>query len=133
MSRHMPRLVSGLTLGLAALLLAPPVFAGQVYQWKDASGVTHFSDAPPPDQQQYQNRKLKDEPGRSGQAAATPAETPNCVTARKNLESLKSDKPVGPDANGDGKPDQEMSAEDRANQVAQTEQTLKTYCTGTTP
>ena len=133
MSRHMPRLVSGLTLGLAGLLLAPPVFAGQVYQWKDASGVTHFSDAPPPDQQQYQNRKLKDEPGRSGQAAAKPAENPNCLTARKNLESLKSDKPVGLDANGDGKPDQEMSAEDRGKQVALTEQTIKSSCTEPKP
>lgn len=129
MSRRMPRLVSGLIFGFAALLLALPVFAGKVYQWKDANGVTHFSDAPPPDQQRYQNRKLKDGPGPSEQVAATPAEDPNCVTARKNLETLKSDKPVGLDANGDGKPDQEMSAEDRAKQVALAEQTIKTSCT----
>jgi hypothetical protein len=133
MSRRMPRLVPGLILGLAALLLALPVFAGQVYQWKDASGVTHFSDAPPPDKQNYQNRNLKDEPGQSEPTATKPPEDSNCVTARKNLENLKSDKPVGLDANGDGQPDREMSAEDRASQVAQTEQTLKSYCSGTTP
>lgn len=132
MSRRLPRLVSGLIFGFATLL-ALPAFAGQVYQWKDANGVTHFSDAPPPDQQRFQNRKLKDEPGQSEQVATKPAEDPNCNTSRKNLENLRSDKPVGLDANGDGELDQEMSAEDRANQVALTEQTLKTYCTGTTP
>lgn len=113
--------------GIAALLLALPVVAGKVYQWKDAKGVTHYSDAPPPGQQGIQNRQLKDGPA-PPEAAAKPAEDPNCVTARKNLTQLKSDKPVGLDADGDGKLDKEMTADDRARQVQQTEQMLKTYC-----
>ena len=32
------------------IVLALPALAGEVYQWKDAKGVTHYSDAPPPNQ-----------------------------------------------------------------------------------
>lgn len=123
----MPSRTIRLSTGLAVLLLALPAFAGKVYQWKDASGVTHYSDAPPPGQQGVQNRQLKDGPA-PAEADAQPAEDPNCVIARRNLTQLKSDKPVGLDANGDGKPDQQMSAEDRAKQVQQTEQMLKGFC-----
>ena len=123
----MPSRTTRLLLGLALVFLASPGFAAKVYQWKDAKGVTHYSDAPPPGQQGIQNRQLKDGPA-APEAAAKPAEDPNCVIARKNLTQLKSDQPVGLDANGDGKPDQQMSAEDRAKQVQQTEQMLKTFC-----
>ena len=130
----MPSRTTRLFLGLALLSLTLPVLAAKVYQWKDAKGVTHYSDAPPPGQQGVQNRQLDDGPA-APEAAAKPAEDPNCVTARKNLVHLKGDQSVGLDANGDGKPDQAMSAEDRANQVQQTEQMLKTFCNkpATTP
>ncbi|HEV8692891.1 MAG TPA: DUF4124 domain-containing protein, partial [Lysobacter sp.] len=62
MTSRTTRSVFGLVFGLTALLLTLPVLAGKVYQWKDASGVTHFSDSPPPDQQGYKNRQLKDGP-----------------------------------------------------------------------
>jgi glutaredoxin len=39
--------IKQLTMTLAALLCAAGASA-QVYKWKDAKGVTHFSDAPPP-------------------------------------------------------------------------------------
>jgi Domain of unknown function (DUF4124) len=129
MSSRTTSLVFGLVLGLTALLLATPAAAGKVYQWKDAKGVTHFSDSPPPDQQSYKNRQLKDSSAPPEQIA----ENPNCVTARKNLEQLKSDKPVGLDANGDGKPDKEMTAEERGHQVQLAELTLKAYCTKSEP
>lgn len=32
----------------AALALAAPVFAQDIYKWLDAQGVVHYSDAPPP-------------------------------------------------------------------------------------
>ena len=128
MTSRTTRSVFGLVFGLAALLLTLPVFAGKVYQWKDANGVTHFSDSPPPDQQGYQNRQLKDGP-LPPEAAAKPAEDAGCATARKNLEQLKSDNPVGPDANGDGKPDTELTTQERAQHVQLAEQTLETYCT----
>jgi hypothetical protein len=128
MSRRRSALVSGLAAGLTALLLALPVFAGKVYEWKDAKGVTHFSDSPPPDQKGYKNRQLQDGPPAPEKVAATPAENPACATARANLDQLKSDKPVGLDANGDGEPDREMTAEERAQHAQLAEQTLKTYC-----
>lgn len=118
-----------LLVGLAVLLLAPPVLASKVYQWKDANGVTHYSDFPPAGQRGVQNRQLKDAPATP--EAARPAEDANCTTARKNLLQLQSDRVVGLDADGDGKPDKEMTADERAQQVRQTEQMLKTYCDST--
>lgn len=126
-SRTLQPILSAVSLGFATLLLAAPAFAGTVYQWKDAKGVTHYSDSPPPSQQGVQNRHLKDGPA-PPEAAATPNEAPNCVTARSNLARLKGSQPVGLDADGDGKPDSEMSAEDRAKRVQQTEQMLKSFC-----
>lgn len=126
-SRTLQPILSAVSLGFATLLLAAPAFAGTVYQWKDAKGVTHYSDSPPPAQQGVQNRHLKDGPA-PPEAAATPNEAPNCVTARSNLARLKGSQPVGLDADGDGKPDSEMSAEDRAKRVQQTEQMLKSFC-----
>ena len=43
------RLIAPLTALVATLALsaAPTVFAGEVYQWKDANGVTHYSQTPP--------------------------------------------------------------------------------------
>jgi len=126
--RTLQPIAGAVGLGFIALLLAAPAFAGTVYQWKDAKGVTHYSDSPPPAQQGVQNRHLKDGPAPT-EAAATPSkEDPNCVTARSNLARLKGSQPVGFDANGDGKIDSEMSAEDRAKQVQQTEQMLKNFC-----
>jgi len=117
-----------LWLAAALLVAALPASAGEVYQWKDAKGVTHYSDAPPPDKA-YKNRKLKEGvPAPVQQAAATPAEDPRCATARSNLERLKSAAPVGLDANGDGKPDTEMTAAERAQQTQLAELTLKTNC-----
>jgi hypothetical protein len=127
-SRTIRLLTTRLFVGLALLLLALPVLAGKVYQWKDAKGVTHYSDAPPPGQQSVQNRQLKDGPAPAVTDAKKPSEAPNCVTARNNLAQLKSEGPVGLDADGDGKLDKEMTADERAQQVQQTELMLKSYC-----
>lgn len=128
MPRRILRPLPALALGLSALLLALPASAAKVYQWKDANGVTHYSDEPPPGQQGYQDREVDDGPPPPAPTATKPAEDPNCTTARANLEHLKSDKPVGLDANRDGKPDQEMTAEDRAKQVDRAEWAIKNYC-----
>lgn len=124
----MPSRTIRLSAGLALLLAALPVFAGKVYQWKDAKGVTHYSDAPPPGQQGVQNRQVKD--GRTAEAAAEakPTEDANCTTARTSLANLKSGKAVGLDADRDGKPDRELSPDERAQQLQQIETMLKTYC-----
>jgi hypothetical protein len=117
-------------LALVALLAALPALAATVYQWKDAKGVTHYADAPPPDRKGVQNRELDDGPAAPAEQAAKPGENPNCVIARKNLVQLKGNQPVGQDANGDGQPDSYMSAEERAKQVQKTEIMLAKQCGG---
>ena len=52
----MPRLPI-LALAAAGLLAASAVQGGEVYQWKDANGVTHYSQTPPP-KGSYQQRVL---------------------------------------------------------------------------
>lgn len=127
----MPSRAIRLVCGLAALLAALPVVAGKVYQWKDAQGVTHFADEPPPGQQAAQSRSFKDaapaEPTTTATAAARPQD-PACATARTNLERLQGDGPVGLDANGDGQPDSEMDPQERARQVELARKLLGEHC-----
>ena len=64
--------------------------AGKVYQWKDAQGVTHYADSPPPDQQ-VKDRRIDDRgaPVAEGATAVGKSvENPQCTTARLNLQVL---------------------------------------------
>lgn len=111
----------------AALLIAfTGAAAGELYQWKDAQGVTHYADAPPPDRA-YTNRVIR-ERGNADTAAPEAAETAQCMTARLNLEHLQGSAPVGFDANGDGKPDSSFSAEERAAQVGKATAAVRAHC-----
>jgi hypothetical protein len=104
--------------------------SGAAYQWKDANGVTQYSSSPPPSGA-YQVREVSHHGASltATQAAATsPAEDPRCTTARKNLEVLKGKAAVQIDSDGDGKADKALSEEDRANQMALAEATLKADC-----
>ena len=125
-------------LAAALLAFACPAIAGEVYQWKDAKGVTHYSDSPPPDKGAYRNRSVRsDAPAPQETAAAAepgdakPADNTQCMIARRNLDQLKSNAPVGLDANNDGKPDVEMDAEQRAAQVQLAEAGIKAWCAPT--
>ncbi len=106
-----------------ALGAAPAVFAGEVYQWKDANGVTHYSQTPPP-QGKFQARSIyQRQPAAPGQTvAAAPTESPQCTTARKNIELLMSGAKLQMDSDGDGKPDRDLTDSDRDKQlqIAQT-------------
>lgn len=56
-----------------SLALTAPALAGQVYQWKDAQGRTHYSDQqPPPAARNVQTRRY----------ASGPADTPEAVANR---------------------------------------------------
>ena len=127
-SRTIRLLTARLLVGSTLLLLVLPALASKVYQWKDAKGVTHYSDSPPPGNPGAKNRQLSDGPAPPATDAKKPSEAPNCVTARNNLAQLKSAGPVGLDADGDGKLDKEMTADERKQQVQQTELMLKSYC-----
>ena len=50
---------------------------GELYQWKDANGVTHYSDAPPPGQTSYENRSIRNSGGTADapEKAEAPAES----------------------------------------------------------
>ncbi|MET0582368.1 MAG: DUF4124 domain-containing protein [Pseudoxanthomonas sp.] len=102
--------------------------AGKVYQWKDAKGVTHFSDSPPPGGQ-AQDRRIdnRGEPV-PGATASKSVENPSCTTARKNLELLADKSPVQIDSDADGKPDKVLTEDDRGAQRNLAEAAVKAYC-----
>lgn len=123
-------------LGLGAILAALAAFpaaATDLYQWKDAQGVTHYSDSPPPGQSgsgQVKNRVIRNKSGTPSQTAASaPAENSQCASARANLKQLQSSAQVGVDNDGDGKPDSALDAQQRAAQVQLAEASIRAYCT----
>lgn len=128
-----PRLPLLPCLGVALMLVAAPASASKLYQWKDASGVTHYSDAPPPAGASYTNRNISDR-GSAGseQQDDAPAAAGNeaCTTARANLALLQGEGAVGIDTDGDGKSDSEMDAGQRAAQTQLAEAAIKVHCTG---
>jgi uncharacterized protein DUF4124 len=120
------RLIPAFTIGLIAACACATAFAGDVYQWKDAKGVTHYGSAPPKSGT-YKTRAVS---GTDPQlpAAAKPAENPACAIARKNVELLQGKATVQIDSNGDGKPDKALSEADRADQMQLAQATLKVNC-----
>lgn len=104
----------------------------RVYQWKDAHGVTHYTDTPPAQRHTSRNIDV-----RSGTAAvATPAaatEQPQCAAARLNLARLQGGESVGVDTNGDGKPDRNLNAEERKSQLDLNQAAVKAYCGSGSP
>jgi hypothetical protein len=123
----LPRLAPAV---VAAWLVAMPAVAGEVFQWKDANGVTHYSQTPPP-KGSFKQRVIST----SGQPQAPQApqvaardESTHCAMVRKNLDTLGSPGEVQLDIDGDGKPDRVLSAADRADQVALAQATLKANC-----
>jgi hypothetical protein len=118
---------------VAALLLAcTAASAGDLYQWKDAHGVTHYADAPPP-KGAYKARTVEI---RDGAAAAAPADAvgpkpanpTQCALAHTNLDRLQAGGNIGLDANGDGKPDAPMSATERAKQLELAQRQIHVFC-----
>ncbi len=117
---------------LAGLLLVANAGAQstQVYQWKDANGVTHYSDSPPPPGAKAQDRRLSDSRRTQADTAASapPADSPQCTSAKLNLSILSNNKQVRQDTDGDGKPDTVLAEADHANQKALAEAAVKAYC-----
>ena len=104
-----------------------------LYQWKDAKGVTHYSDAPPP-KGQFKSRTVH---VREGVATATNTEpskpttaaSANCTLAQANLKRLQAGGNIGPDANGDGKPDSTFTAQQLVEQTQLAQKNIQSYCT----
>lgn len=104
--------------------------AGKVYQWKDAQGVSHYADSPPPDQQ-VKNRRIDNRgaPVVESAAVGKSVENPQCTSAKLNLQILAGNTGVQQDTDGDGKPDKTLNDEDRANQRDLAQAAVKAYCT----
>jgi hypothetical protein len=115
--------------GLSLQLAAAAVSAGELYPWKDANGVTHYSQTPPASG----NYTERTESGRSSAkpvetAATKPTESPQCATSRANIALLESKSPVQQDTDGDGKPDKTLDDTERANQLELARALLKANC-----
>lgn len=112
------------------LLASASASAGTVYKWKDANGVTQYSEKPPAGQNAEQ-RQLQNRDPAAARTAAEPAkaESANCTTARDNLALLNGKGEVMQDTNGDGKPDSPLDATQRESQKGLAEAAIKAYCT----
>ena len=118
----------------AVLLLATTATATaqqRVYEWKDASGVTHYTDMPP--SQAHKTRDIYQKTGKAAVATMPTAESPQCVDARANLKRLQGGETLGIDTNGDGKSDRELSAQERSSQTELNLAAVKAYCPSSKP
>lgn len=119
---------AALALGLLAVSIPATVVAGEVYQWKDARGVTQYSSTPPANGA-YKVRTIRvDGQAQAVATPAKPAENPACATARGNIALLQGKTALQIDSDGDGKPDKVLSDDDRANQLQLAQATLKASC-----
>jgi len=130
----MPRLPI-LAFAAAGLLAASAVHGGEVYQWKDANGVTHYSQTPPP-AGSFQQRQITgtDRARSASPAAPVPAASgdPRCATARANLAALGSGRPVH-EAGDDGQPGRALNDAERASQLELANAAIRAYCGGGAP
>jgi hypothetical protein len=118
-----------LTCTLVLLLgTCAPAFAQKVYQWKDAKGVTHYSDSPPPGQK-VQDRRIDNRGEPVLESTAKAVDSPQCTTAKLNASLLAGSSALQQDTDGDGKPDKVLGADDRASQRTLAEAAVKAYCT----
>lgn len=117
---------------LAALLASPLACAQSMYQWKDAQGVTHYSDTPPPRSNLAGKQINAADAMARGSAPATaqaaPAESAQCSSARLNQKILGNAAPVR-QVGADGKPGAVLSDNERASQRELADAAVKAYCT----
>lgn len=131
---------------LAAVAATAGHSADKVYKWKDAGGVVHFSDAPPPKGTEFNNVRIVNQsaaitqaetaPAPTGDAAATtagqtaaapPGNAARCKLAKERVELLSRPEPLT--IQRDGKY-VEMTAADRAAELNVSKATIVSFCTG---
>jgi len=113
---------------LLALASAATASAGNLYKWKDANGVTQYSERPPTGQK-YETRRVTSSGATVVEApAAESAESEQCLSARRNMELLAGSGPVMQDTDGDGKPDATLDDAQRAAQKQLAESAAAVYC-----
>jgi len=128
---------------LAAVAATAGHSADKVYKWKDASGVVHFSDAPPPKGTEYNNVRIvnqstgitQSEPtpaSATGDTAATGEAKPaddgkaaRCASAQDRVALLSSAQPLTVQQDGKYVP---MTAADRAAELSIAKTTVASLC-----
>ncbi|MEG0184919.1 MAG: DUF4124 domain-containing protein [Stenotrophomonas sp.] len=116
-------------LGYLLLLASANVLAGPVYKWKDAKGVTQYSETPPAGAKYETRQQARPAQADAGAAPAEAAPVPEqCTTARANVALLQGEGQVMQDTNGDGKADTALTAEQRSAQKGLAEAAIKAYC-----
>ena len=116
-------------LALATVLAALPVSAQQqtVYEWKDAKGVTHYTDMPPSNA--HKVREIRNRSSVATEAKPTQeSNNPQCLDARANLLRLQGGQAIGIDTNNDGKADRNLTDQERTSQTTLNEAAVKAYC-----
>jgi hypothetical protein len=117
---------------MIACLLVTGIAGAQshgVYKWKDANGVTHYTDTPPP-----KSAYTAVAANAAARVQPPPKPDPRCGEARANVDRIRnSPGEVGPDANGDGKPDIVLDQAQRARQLQAAEAQVASYCAATAP
>ncbi|MDR6936532.1 DUF4124 domain-containing protein [Luteibacter sp. 3190] len=133
---------------LAILVSVCPLAFGQAYKWKDAQGVTHYADAPPPGSVRYEKIKTtgtveapapppstaNSRPADDGKASANPASTEDtaanrkklCDQLRKNTDILANERVVSVDDGKGGQAPLDDAARKRQIETTQAQMTL--YC-----
>jgi hypothetical protein len=148
-----------LVLGCIALVALSPAFAQTVYTWKDAKGVTHYSDSPPP--KGTQSRQVPSQPAPPVPAAPAPntaAQTApaspstnaaiaaaidpaavaarekqraeSCKNAQANLKILQESYGVAVDNDGDGKSDAVLDPAQRQKETENMQLAVQANCNG---
>lgn len=110
------------------LLASASASAGTVYKWKDANGVTQYSEKPPTGQKAEERQIQNRNPAGRTAAAPAPAESADCTTARDNLTLLNGTGALMQDTDGDGKPDAALDDQQRQSQKGLAEAAIKVYC-----
>ncbi len=125
---------------LAAVAATAGHSADKVYKWKDASGVVHFSDAPPPKGTEFNNVRIVNQstaitqaqaPPATGEAAAgetKPADEGNaarCASAQDRVALLSSAQPLTVQQDGKYVP---MTPADRAAELSIAKATVASLC-----
>lgn len=113
---------------LLLLFIGSAASAGNVYKWKDANGVTQYSEKPPAGQK-FEARRITSQGAAVAETVEVATQSPVCIDARKNLELLTGSGPVMRDTDGDGTPDKTLDDGERAAQKTLAEAAAAAYCT----
>jgi hypothetical protein len=150
---HMRSFVVASALGLSLACIAGFASAQQIYKWKDANGVTHFSQTPPSSGTHFTKMRLagepdvssnpppaastdNTEPGNSAPQQTAPASSTQpdtasnraalCKQLDSNISLLQSKQPVV--TNGDNGKQEVMSDNAREAQLATARAQQAQYC-----